>query len=823
MKIESMEFSDILNLEGKIAFADGVSQIRTLDGSLLIKHDNRLIKISTKSNLDDDSKLFRILQRPKKFKDILRLLHEFKRNDVVKILNSLYKLNLITFETTKEKKVTQKDEYINSRYQLSYHTRIKGKQQPLRPGVLLIGNGILANKLILQLRNMNIKINHIRSVHALSASRKSGNQTSGKRNKDAPSHSDNLLSNKQFDESDLIIVAEDYPNIALFESVNSACFKKKKAWIRISFDDNLGYIGPLVIPRKTSCFNCCELRLVANSPYYEYELWKNKENIPITKSTLPVIFADILSSTCAIEVRRYFTNPNLPDTLDNIIVFDTTIINFTKHKIISHPNCIFCYPPMREKRITKPLSFPEDIGVGTTRVSLNDLPRPNSFSEDELLMKLRDLKDDTTGLILKYETLYENSKLNIFFHHFAITTCSKPLRLGRDGQLIRPVIAEDSLISPVPTGSGFSTNQTEIRALMESVERYSNMVLDESRLVWSNYENVQKFALNPKDLGLYSEEQYYRKDFACSRFSVHSEIPWVWGHEVISGSPVLVPADFVYYPAIRKMPLVFDTSNGSSAHTDTVQAILNGLFEVIERDSFLTMWLNKVSMPVLNIKKFPVGFTEPINLIHKYGLDLKLVNLTNDSRVTAIMAVCYNKNPKKYPALVVGSGAHTDPDKAIQKALFEMEFGVIEALENPQKKKVNNPDEISTIFENSRYYLNPNKRKYWEFMISGKETDELQSFTKKPLRNNHETLIQVAKDLNAMNHRVIWVDLTPHDMKKMGLVVVKVFVSGFQPLYVGNKRRLNLDRLDTVAWWLGDTIEKNRLSSELNSAPHPLP
>ena len=74
-----------------------------------------------------------------------------------------------------------------------------------------------------------------------------------------------------------------------------------------------------------------------------------------------------------------------------------------------------------------------------------------------------------------------------------------------------------------------------------------------------------------------------------------------------------------------------------------------------------------------------------------------------------------------------------------------------------------------------------------------------------------------------MNHRVIWVDLTPHDMKKMGLVVVKVFVSGFQPLYVGNKRRLNLDRLDTVARWLGDTIEKTRLSSDLNSAPHPLP
>jgi len=346
MKIEPMEFSDILNWEGKIAFADGVSQIRTLDGSLLIKHDNRLIKISTKSNLDEDSKLFRILQRPKKLKEILKLLHEFKRNDVINILSSLYKLNLITFETSKEKKVTEKDEYINSRYQLAYRPRIKRKQQSLRPGVLLIGNGVLANKLILQLRNMNMKINHVKSVGTIRAGKKSGNQTSGRRNKDTPSHSINLLSNRQFDESDLIIVAEDYPNIALFESVNSACFKKKKAWIRISFDDNLGYIGPLVIPTKTSCFNCCELRLVANSPYYEYELWENKENIPITKSTLPIIFADVLSSTCASEVRRYLTNPKLPDTLDNIIVFDTTSMNFTKHKIISHPNCIFCYPPM---------------------------------------------------------------------------------------------------------------------------------------------------------------------------------------------------------------------------------------------------------------------------------------------------------------------------------------------------------------------------------------------------------------------------------------------------------------------------------------------
>ena len=199
------------------------------------------------------------------------------------------------------------------------------------------------------------------------------------------------------------------------------------------------------------------------------------------------------------------------------------------------------------------------------------------------------------------------------------------------------------------------------------------------------------------------------------------------------------------------------------------------------------------------------------------------MDLTEDTRVTTIMAACYNKNPKKYPALLVGSGAHIEPDKAIQKALFEMEFGLIEALENPNKKKVNHPNEISTMYENSRYYLNPKRRKYWEFMISGKEAKGIPSFLKKPFRNNHDTLMHVVNHLHSLNHRVIWVDITPHDMKKMGLIVVKVFVTGFQPLYIGNKVRINLDRLNPVARWIGHNSNTTRLASESNSAPHPLP
>jgi hypothetical protein len=84
-------------------------------------------------------------------------------------------------------------------------------------------------------------------------------------------------------------------------------------------------------------------------------------------------------------------------------------------------------------------------------------------------------------------------------------------------------------------------------------------------------------------------------------------------------------------------------------------------------------------------------------------------------------------------------------------------------------------------------------------------------------------LMQIVKHLHRTNHRVIWVDVTPNDIKKRGLSVVKVFVTGFQPLYIGNKIRLNLERLNSSATRFGLNVRPTRTASELNSAPHPLP
>ncbi|HKQ21053.1 MAG TPA: TOMM precursor leader peptide-binding protein [Nitrososphaeraceae archaeon] len=819
-----MVFLDLLSSKSMISLTPAVAQFKAKDGSLLVKHKNKLFKVSGKSNVGWETSLFRFLRRPKKFDDILGLFSGFKRSDVIDLLETLYELDLIRFENLKIKEsIDIKDR--NNRLSNDLTDRNVRSQ-----ALCIIGNGVLADILVKHLKETKVKIVKFNSLQAdlIQAEKKRDKGVSHRCLSDTQTKfysSSSSLLNAALDKCSLIVVAEDYPNLALFETVNSESFRRNKPWLRISFDDNIGYMGPLVIPRKTPCFNCCQLRLITNSPDYEYELWENREFIPSMKLNAPHTFANILAIACVNEILLYLTKPSLPNTLGHIFEFASLSPIPTKHYIIQHPNCILCNPPFRKKRHGIPNSLSKDAPrmVDTAINIPNEINESNSpLSEDELLKRLRRLVDKKTGIIQNYEKLYESHPIGINFHHFSTATCSKPLRIGLDGRLTRPVLLEDSLISPSPSGSGLSANDAEVHTLMESVERYSNMVVDESRIILSSFNVLKRNAVNPVDLGLYSEEVYDRKDFNCSKFTVNSNIPWIEGFDLYSRRDVMVPADFVFYPAIRKKPLVFDTSNGSSAHVDYVRAILNGLYEVIERDSFLTMWLNKIPMPVLHAKTLPFGFDESLELINEYGMQVKLVDLTNDTAVPTIMAVCHNKDPNKYPALLVGTGCHIDPLRALQKALFEMEFMLSEFLERPNKKKINRADKIYSMFEHPLYYLNPNKRKYWEFMIRGSKKMTLQEKPTRSFKNNYTELMYIVKNLHAMNHRVVAVNITPTDISKLGLKAVKVFVTGLQPLYVGDRLRLNLERLRITARALSYNTDLN-FGSTINLAPHPLP
>jgi len=223
-------------------------------------------------------------------------------------------------------------------------------------------------------------------------------------------------------------------------------------------------------------------------------------------------------------------------------------------------------------------------------------------------------------------------------------------------------------------------------------------------------------------------------------------------------------------------------------------------------------------MPIIDVKNLAFGFSESIRLINKFGMSVKLVDLTNDTTVPTVMAVCYNTSDK-YPALIVGAGSHTDPEKAIQKALFELELLLFHYVENPIEKRITGMNKISQSYDHATYYLSPGRRRHWEFMISSRRKSRFPRL-EKPVQNNYKLVMRIVNHLQSLGHKVIWVNITPPDIDRLGIKVVKVFVTGFQPLYFGNENRLSLERLHKVPKLLGYSNKKE--TNLLNPALHPL-
>jgi hypothetical protein len=108
-------------------------------------------------------------------------------------------------------------------------------------------------------------------------------------------------------------------------------------------------------------------------------------------------------------------------------------------------------------------------------------------------------------------------------------------------------------------------------------------------------------------------------------------------------------------------------------------------------------------------------------------------------------------------------------------------------------------------------------------MISSDRSSVLPRLASNKVKDTYGLLMRIVRLLNEMNHRVIHVNITPPDMKGLGLNVVKVLVTGFQPLYFRSNARLGLERLNTVPSHLGFSTKAGANRKPYNMAPHPLP
>lgn len=375
------------------------------------------------------------------------------------------------------------------------------------------------------------------------------------------------------------------------------------------------------------------------------------------------------------------------------------------------------------------------------------------------------------------------------------------------------------------TGKGVDKKIAFVKAIGESVERYCVAFYDRNSMIYDSYKNINRNSVNPEKFRNFSEKQLEKDYLKDSKFTNQDKFWWVKGKHLLSGEEVWIPSQIVYVPYIRKKePFIRNsTTNGAAAETDYQSAVFNGICELVERESFMIFYLNKLRVNKIDLSSInDKEINKIINSSEKYNITINLLKLITDFPVDVFCSFAIDKTGKG-PAVMCGINAHVNTKKAIKGAILES----LQSRDWLRRKKMEKSIDIDELRENKNSVNSLLKRGlYWydEKMI--KELDFVLKQDSKDLEefreiSEREGFKKIMNFLEKKDFTPIVVDVTKEDIKSFGFKTVKVEIPELYPLYLMEKYKyLGNERLCKLPKDLG-AINDIKTQEELNQVPHP--
>jgi ribosomal protein S12 methylthiotransferase accessory factor len=374
-------------------------------------------------------------------------------------------------------------------------------------------------------------------------------------------------------------------------------------------------------------------------------------------------------------------------------------------------------------------------------------------------------------------------------------------------------------------------------AVLEGLERYAGLHRGGRRApIRSSYADVADRALYPPSLGTHPEESYRTPGFRYRKFDADTVVDWVWAYSFRRDGHVLVPERTAFWGPRHdgELSFFYDTSNGCSLGNSPEEAILHGLREVAERDSFLLTWYRRLALPEVRWDDEDTPLNELLRRSRLFtGFDFRCFSSTMEYGMPSVWLVAENPGPDG-PALFAGSGAHPDPVQAIVGGLQEL-VGTILATRHhyPTRRAegmrmLTDPTAIRRMEDHSLVGALPQARSRFSFVLDGDGDGDTIALADLPrtvspepdLRADLRTAVSGVLDAGA---DVLVVDQTMPELRRHGLHCVRVLVPGLVPMTFGhlNRRTENLPRLTE-----GRALPYRSLlppGHEVGSVPHPFP
>ena len=469
-----------------------------------------------------------------------------------------------------------------------------------------------------------------------------------------------------------VLVCDDYLAAHLAE-VNRRQLETGAPWTLVRPRGMQSLFGPIFhADRQGPCWDCLAHRLRNHQEVHNFlRNFAGEEAAFKPFASQPTVL-EALYGLVAGEIVKWLVLDEAAAIHERAIAMDAGTFASSQHCVMRRPQCLAC----GDEALHRPDRPPVPLRLKASPKTHRNSGGARTVAPEVTLAKYGHLVSPISGVVtwLSRTTDETDSWLHVYWAGSNLGVRSRSL-----SSLRRSLRSKSA-------GKGSTREQSKVSALCEAVERHSGARHgDEVRIRKRLIEFAGgEEAIHPNDAQLFSDDQLdnaqsinakgHPYNIVPPRLDPEAEIDWTPVWSLTQQRHRYLPTSMLYsMPAEQRGPadLIAD-SNGCAAGNTLEEAILQGFYELVERDAFAIWWYNQLRVPAIDLSSFDDEYLASASDYYaRCGRDLWMLDVTADIGIPAFVALSRRPDAQTED-IIYGAGSHADPSVAALRAICEL-------------------------------------------------------------------------------------------------------------------------------------------------------
>ena len=470
-----------------------------------------------------------------------------------------------------------------------------------------------------------------------------------------------------------VVVCGDYLDDA-HATVNRRHLESGTPWLIVRPNGVRPLFGPVFRPADGGpCWACVAYRLSGHQEVHHFLRNLGAASAVRPRAAEPTVRGTVCALAAA-EIAKWLVLGSRAPLHDHVISLDLAGCESGRHRAMRRPQCPACGDEALY-RIDRP---PVPVRLRPSPKAVRNGGGERSVPPEATLAKYRHLVSPVTGVVTWLTRVTDEADP---WRHVHWAGNNYALRSRRLSTLRRSLRSKSA-------GKGSTPRESEASALCEAIERYCGAFHGDEircRKRLADFEAAgASEAIHPNDVQLFSDRQLDRAarinarghpyNFVPARLDPEEEIDWspVWS--LTQERHRYLPTSILYGRSETEDggPALRADSNGCAAGNTLEEAILQGFFELVERDAFAIWWYNRLRLPEVDLASFDDGFLASApDYYGRREREIWVLDATSDFGIPVFAAIS-RRTDGETEDILYGAGAHSDPHIAALRAVCEV-------------------------------------------------------------------------------------------------------------------------------------------------------